>query len=341
MGKSWFWGRREHGWPLPADASPMPAIHRPRETAELVRRSFGTRPVAVSELLQSGITRKRIRSALSVGTLEQVRRGVVRVPVRELDGPPPEPSSASGFVVDRPDQLRRARAALLRLADDSVVSHGSAAVLQHVPTYHRAPDDVWVTAPRHGRVVAGTHRRLGTVAGPDRTIVDGIPCTSVARTALDLARRRPLHESLVAIDAALARVGRAEIRATIARLDWVYDLPQLSAAVQSGDAASESPLESMSRGWMYETGVPQPLLQQWVTGASGKRYRVDFLWPGSKVIGEADGISKYMTIDDVRAEKRREDDLRRAGYQFERWTYAELMADPMAVMLRIQRALAR
>ena len=107
----------------------------------------------------------------------------------------------------------------------------------------------------------------------------------VARTGLDLARRRPLHQSLVAIDAVLSRVGARELRATMARLEWVYDLPSLSLAVNSGDPLSESPLESMSRGWMYETGVQQPLLQQWVTGASGKRYRVDFLWPGSKVVG--------------------------------------------------------
>ena len=41
----------------------------------------------------------------------------------------------------------------------------------------------------------------------------------------------------------------------------------------------------------------------------------------------------------MRAEKWREDDLRRAGYVIVRWTYQELLSDPMAVMLRIQRAL--
>ncbi|HET7901291.1 MAG TPA: DUF559 domain-containing protein [Candidatus Nanopelagicales bacterium] len=126
----------------------------------------------------------------------------------------------------------------------------------------------------------------------------------------------------------------------MARLEWVYDLPLLSAAIELGDPSSESPLESMSRGWMHETGVPRPLLQQSVTGESGRPYRVDFLWPDHRVIGEADGMSKYGSIEDVRAEKRREDDLRRAGYTVVRWTYEELMKDPLAVMLRIQRALA-
>lgn len=90
---------------------------------------------------------------------------------------------------------------------------------------------------------------------------------------------------------------------------------------------------------MTECGVPRPHLQRWVEGASGRRYRVDFWWPDQRVIGEADGMSKYAGIDDVRQEKLREDDLRRAGWTIVRWTYQELMADPMAVMLRIQRAL--
>lgn len=316
----------------------MPPIHRPGETAALVRETFGCTPVATTELEAVGITRKRIRSAVASGTLIRVRRGVVRVADDEGAGRPSSPHDASPVV--RAEHLQRAQAALLALADDSVLSHGSAALAHGLPTFDRPPSNVWVSAPRHGRVVAGTHRRLATVADRDRTLVDGLPCTSVARTALDLARRRPLHQSLVAIDAALSRVGAKELRATMSRLEWVYDLPLLSLAVNSGDPLSESPLESMSRGWMTECGVPRPHLQRWVEGASGRRYRVDFSWPDQKVIGEADGMSKYAGIDDVRKEKLREDDLRRAGWTIVRWTYQELMADPMAVMLRIQRALS-
>ncbi len=174
----------------------------------------------------------------------------------------------------------------------------------------------------------------------DRVLVDGLACTTVARTALDVARRRPPHESFVVLDAALARVGPRELRATMARLDWIYDLRSLSTALGLADPLSESALESMSRGWMHEAGVPRPLLQQRIDTGSGRSYRVDFLWPDATVIGEADGLSKYISIEDVRAEKRREDDLRRLGYTIVRWTYDELMTDPMAVMLRIQRALA-
>jgi len=78
------------------------------------------------------------------------------------------------------------------------------------------------------------------------------------------------------------------------------------------DPSSESPLESSSRGVMVLAGIGAPELQAWVHGADGLPYRVDFLWRDKRVTGEADGWVKYRDIDDVRAEKRREDALRQA-----------------------------
>jgi hypothetical protein len=69
-----------------------------------------------------------------------------------------------------------------------------------------------VTVPSHGRIRTGIHARLGTVPDSDRDLVDGLPCTSVSRTALDVARFRPLHESLVVMDPAVARCGAEEKR---------------------------------------------------------------------------------------------------------------------------------
>jgi hypothetical protein len=60
----------------------------------------------------------------------------------------------------------------------------------------------------------------------------------------------------------------------------------------------------------------------------GRIFRSDFCWPEEKVIGESDGWLKYSGDDaaaaaeTVRAEKRREDALRRAGWRVARWDYA-------------------
>lgn len=320
----------------------MPAIHRPLLTADAVRGAFGSAPVAVSALAALGLSRGRVRAAVSAGTLVVVRRGVVQAPPWGADGIAEDdgrPTSISGSA--RQAHLDQARAALLLLKDDTVVSHASAAFVQEVPTFERAPTDVWVTAPRHGRVVAGTHRRRGTVEVRDRAVLDGVPCTTVARTALDLARRRPLHQALVPLDAALARVGPKELRAAMARLEWIYDLSSLSTALDAASPISESPLESISRGRILAAGLPAPCLQQWIEVHDGAHYRVDFLWPDEQVIGEADGLVKYATIDDVRAEKRREDALRASGFTVVRWTYQDMTTDPAPTLARLRTALGR
>ncbi len=73
--------------------------------------------------------------------------------------------------------------------------------------------------------------------------------------------------------------------------------------------------------------------------ASGQRYWSDMCWKSQRVLGEADGAMKYATGEDLFAEKRREDDLRRAGWIFVRWTWQEAVVDPFCFVSRLSRAL--
>jgi hypothetical protein len=327
----------------------MPATHRPRTTADLVRDLLGTDPVTVGDVLAIGVSPGRLRAATAAGTLVRVRHGVVAVADATRLPASASPSVAATSpahergrdLASRTEHLRDARAVLLELGNDSVVSHASASVLQGqpLPLLRDEPRAVWVTAPRHGRIVAGTHRRLGVVDSVDRVEIEGVLCTSVARTALDLARRRRLPQSLVVLDAAAARVGKDALRDACSRLRWKKDRRLLLDALAVTDPLSESPLESSSRGVMLLAGVPAPELQGWVTGADGRSYRADFLWREHRVIGEADGMIKYAGIEDVRAEKRREDALRQAGYTLVRWTADELRRTPDRVIARILKAL--
>jgi very-short-patch-repair endonuclease len=64
-------------------------------------------------------------------------------------------------------------------------------------------------------------------------------------------------------------------------------------------------------------------------------------WPGLGVIGEADGVMKYGSADDLIAEKAREDRLRALGLMVVRWTWDEIRANPAQVAERIRRAARR
>jgi hypothetical protein len=308
------------------DPAAVPPIHRPIETASLVLDRFGTDPFRVGQALVAGISEGRLRAAVAAGRLERLRPGVLAI-------------AAEGSA---PDLRRDTLAALLTLSGDAAASHRTAGRLEGLPDRRPGEGDVGVTvtAAVRGRYRAGIHVVEGSLDPQDVSVVDAVRCTSVARTALDLAYRRPLHESLVVLDAAVARVGRAAVIDAFGRHPADRARLRLEEAVLLADSLAESPLESASRGELLSAGVEAPELQAWVTDDEGRAWRVDFLWRGQRVVGEADGFGKYTTSADLRAEKVREDALRRAGWAVVRWTSDELWRTPEKVITRITRALS-
>lgn len=155
--------------------------------------------------------------------------------------------------------------------------------------------------------------------------------TTVARTVIDIARAaRSVRFAVVVADSAL----RLRLT-TVAQLQAVLDecrgkagVRRAAEVVRLADPGSESALESVSRVAMHLEGLPMPNTQV-VIGEAGAR--VDFLWEKYGVIGEADGIGKYLsdgrkqTEDIVRAEKRREERLFDLGYEVIRWGWNEAM----------------
>jgi very-short-patch-repair endonuclease len=116
-------------------------------------------------------------------------------------------------------------------------------------------------------------------------------------------------------------------------MKWFYDvLPYVEPLV-------ETALEAIAWAVITDACVPRPRPQEWVHGASGRRYRVDFLI-GDRVILEADGAVKYADQSPWQ-EKQRQSDLEAAGYWVVRCTWEELIHRPHEVLARIARALIR
>jgi hypothetical protein len=222
-----------------------------------------------------------------------------------------------------------------------------------------APDDLPPFVPVH---LHGTG-----LAYEQRDRVDGVAATSLARTAVELSRGRPLHLALVPMDEALRRLSlrsaapgtdprtflapeadaviaaRAQLQAVLDRMRGWPGVVAAREAAARADPRSESPLESCSRGHALELNLPRPEVGAAVMGDDGRTYYGDLVWRELGVVGEADGWSKYDAGDDpmrrLRAEKRREDALRRAGWIVVRWTSDELRERPPAVVARIAAAL--
>jgi predicted transcriptional regulator of viral defense system len=93
------------------------------------------------------------------------------------------------YAIGHPLLTREGRwmAAVLTCGGDAVLSHRSAASLWGLRTNARGAIDVTVPT-RAGRAREGIDVHRGsTLKADDTGVVDGIPCTSVARTLLDLA----------------------------------------------------------------------------------------------------------------------------------------------------------
>ena len=120
--------------------------------------------------------------------------------------------------------------------------------------------------------------------------LSGIPVTSLARTAFDLARRRPLWKAVETLDAlgAAAPFDPADVLAIAEKHRGVRGLRQVPRALALHDPGAQSPKETWLRLLVMRAGFPRPQTQIPVpTGA--KTYYLDMGWPDLKIAIEYDG----------------------------------------------------
>ena len=284
-----------------------------------------------AEARAAGYTEGEIRAMLGNGTWVRLRRG------QYADAETLSALDESG------QHLMACRTALRALEGPAVVSHESGPVMLGLdlhPALRRHLDTVQVTmlagavARRHPQVFA---HRIPMDADEWMTPEHGVPVTSAARTALDLAAVRPLAQSIVTADSAL-RAGactKEELLELAARRRR-RGKPRMMRMVSCADGLSESAGESVSRIGLLGQGVPTPVLQ-YVVGD----FRSDFAWPKFRTLGEFDGRIKYTDPDVLWAEKLREDALRDDGWELVRWTWAQVTQSPAVVAARLFAAFRR
>lgn len=222
-----------------------------------------------------------------------------------------------------PEQRHRTRVTATAISHPgSVFSHWSAAVIHGLPVIGPWPDVVYVAQERAsgGRSEVGVKRHCRGLPAADRLVVDGIRVTSIPRTLVDLATAQPFRFAVAPLDFALGQRMTSIEHLQAQLLEPFRGRRKAMRAMAFADGRSGSPGESMSRAVMHELGFPAPLLQvehRW----AGGRDITDFEWPAHSVIGEFDGLGKYLreelrpgqtVADAVIAEKVREDRLRRS-----------------------------
>ncbi|MDQ1530208.1 MAG: hypothetical protein QOE37_313 [Microbacteriaceae bacterium] len=283
--------------------------------------------ILVRQAERAGIARRSLARAAETGRLVQLRRGVY------VDG------AVWATLDPLGGHLLRIRALQAVSPRPLVVSHWSAAALRSLPVPRRQLERLHVTVPPgSGRAIQGVRAHDLPLLDWEVEDVEGVPCTTWARTVLDVAAASSFADGVAVADAALhglepALRGPAKelLVARWSALPPRRAVNRVPAVLDFADGDAESPGESVSRVSMHSLGLPRPVLQQVFNDGRGFAGKVDFWFPGPRVIGEMDGRSKYLDprlnrSDPARVvydEKRREDRLRALVRGFVRWDWAE------------------
>ena len=223
--------------------------------------------------------------------------------------------------------------------------------MHELPGWSMPLDKVAVTA--HAETVRShstvkTFRKSTTLPAHEVTTINGFKVTTIERTLLDVATTCGFAAAVVAIESALYhhRTSRESLEKYFRSKRNLNNLPVALKALAFAASGSQSVLESRSRLFFNHFGYPMPEQQVVITTRGGRQYRVDFLWRGLKLIGEADGTSKLVGGPEkeqwkrIRAQREREEALRAEGYTFVRWGWEDL-AKPAELYARLESAFAQ
>jgi very-short-patch-repair endonuclease/predicted transcriptional regulator of viral defense system len=247
-------------------------------------------------------------------------------------------------VLGAPETWRqRVMAVSLWAGRRAAFSHRTAAALWGFSRF-RETRDLHVTLDRRALepVDVVTHR-APTLSSRDIANVDGVRVTSVARTLLDLSATESRQDVRAAVEEALRRKWT-----TVERLAEFVEahrghrgvalLRELTEAFLGGEGPAESELESRVLDLLEEEGLPRPQKQRSLR-LQGRLRRVDFSFPGTRVLLEADGYAWHSTPEAFEKDRARVSALTARGYRVLHWTWRGLTERPDELVEELRRAL--
>jgi hypothetical protein len=260
--------------------------------------------VSRAQLLAAGVSRRQIERRIEAKRLHVVHRAVYAAGHAALS------------------QEGRWMAAVLAAGSGAALSHWSAAALLRLRGGGRGPRS-HVTSPRNRRGTRALAFHHAHLRDDERTVEDGIPVTTPARTLVDLAPALPAASLARMLDAAEQR--GAPLAALIARYPRRAGAAKLRAAAGQPVAWTRSDLE----GWFLEeldrAGLPRPQVNALVGG-----YEVDFVWREYGVVAELDTYMTHGSRLAFERDRERDRRLTAAGWRVVRVTErqrAEAVAD--------------
>lgn len=284
--------------------------------------------VRADQALAAGVSRDALERRVTSGLLDRVDRDLFRIS-----------ASASTW-------HQRALAAVWLQGPTALLSCRAAVRLWRLDPVPPGPLEVlterWARRERRPDVKVHETRQLLAV---DRSVVDGIPCTSVVRTLLDCAGvlhpfrtdqlfEDALRKRLCTVDEVadrfvrFARRGRGGTRA----------MRELLEKRVGRDVPTMSEFERRFLELVRDHHFPMPMLQHPVQLDVAK-VSLDFAWPGARLAVECDGLYDHGTSIQLPWDDDRQNELQLRGWLVLRFTWAVLTRSPDVVVRQLHRAL--
>ncbi len=224
-----------------------------------------------------------------------------------------------------------------------MLSHRSNAALWGIRATSQTRIDV--TSPlRAGKSRPGIAVHSGATLTPtDVAEIDRIPCTSLARTLLDLAEvvhgqalERAVHQ------AEILRVfdGRA-VAELLSRTRGRRGAARLEAAIAEGDFTGPGTRSELEDGFLRfcaRHGFPRPEGNTDV-GLPDGPCEVDFAWRRQSFVVETDGKQFHDTPRSFESDRRKDLRLDLGGWRYVRCTWRQVTRDDPLLVERVRRGL--
>jgi very-short-patch-repair endonuclease len=291
--------------------------------AVLAARQHGV--VALAQLVALGVAPPTVRGWVASGRLIRLYQGVFAVGHAAL--------RREGHMV----------AAVLACGEGAVLSYASAGAHWGIRQSDAAAIDV--TSPlRTGRTRGGLRVHRGDrLRADEATVVDAVPCTTVARTVLDLAVVLDAHGLSRAIEAAERRelLDLRPLRVLVGRHHGRRGVRRLRRALAIFDPdflRVHSELEARCLQLCIDRRIPKPLVNRRID-VGEETFEVDFHWPEARLIVETDGRVYHDTVAARRRDANRDRALTAAGWTVIRCGWRDVVHNPAPLIARLRTLL--
>jgi hypothetical protein len=294
---------------------------RPRQGAEalatLVARQHGV--VTRKQLEELGHSGGAVDGWVRRGRVHRIRRGVYAV----------------GHTVLTDEG--RWMAAVLACGAGAALSHRSAAALWGIGAREARDVDVTAARTRHPMAGIAVHRSR-RLDRDEVTTLRNVPVTTLPRTIVDLADvlaerdlARAVHEAQV-----VHSLGDRALHEAVAKAHGRRGAGRLRNVVGEGPDRSRSELERRFLRLCDRHGLPRPVVNETVAGLE-----CDFVWRERRLVAETDGWRYHRTRRAFELDRRRDQQLARAGFRTLRFTHRQVESGDGEVAATLRAASAR